>query len=120
MSDRKFWKCLSIQEFLSQSNWEGNPLKQPLEPTFSEVSWLCLTVGEFLRHGNWQGKAIVKGSRNQQKVTISLTMPVSEFFAAFVWESSSEIAAVPPVKSPPLPAPSGDRDMKLTDLFDLF
>lgn len=117
MREQPDWASLSVQDFINHCNWQGHPPKSLVENAFLE-SWQCLSVKEFFNQSNWQGQSLANNSHLTHSV--SLTLPVSEFFQCIVWEGQLEIAARLQKRIlPELPvAPS--QDLKLTDLSDLF
>ncbi|MGK7872229.1 MAG: hypothetical protein AB4426_02585 [Xenococcaceae cyanobacterium] len=121
MSDRTFWQCLSVQKFFSSCNWQGHPLKieqQLADISFEQLS-LCLTVQEYFSHSNWQGQLLGLHS-SQMPSSLSLTLPVGEFFQFIVWEGNPKIAALPKLSSAPELTPSPSQDLTLTDFSELF
>ena len=116
MSDSSSWQCFSVQEFFSQSNWEGRQQKIDIEDIFQEISWLCLKIEEFFSHSNWQGELLATINRP----SFSLTLPVSDFFQYFTWEVNPEIAPIAELKSIPEPDSLSHDDLKLNDFKNLF
>ena len=118
MSDSSSWQRFSVQEFFSQSNWEGSQQPKDFEEMFQEISWLCLKIEDFFRHSNWQGELLAKVRR--PSLAFSLTLAVSDFFQCFVWEGHPEIAALPELKSMPESDSLTDNNITLDDLSELF
>ncbi len=116
MSDSFSWQYFSVQEFFSQSNWEGLQPKIDKDEIFQEISWLCLKIEEFFSQSNWQGELLAKMSRP----AFSLNLPVSEFFQCFDWEVNPEITASPQLKSIAESDSLPNNDLKLNDFTDLF
>lgn len=116
MIDPSSWQRFSVQEFFSNSNWEGCQQKIDIDEIYQEISWLCLKIEEFFSQSNWQGELLTKISRS----SFSLTLPVSEFFQHFVWEVNPKIAALPEFKSIPEPDLLPNNHLKLNDFTDLF
>ena len=116
MSDSFSWQCFSVQEFFSQNNWEGLQQKADRDEIFQDISWLCLKIEEFFNHSNWQGELRVKMNR----LSFSLTLPVSEFFQCFDWEVNPKITALPELKSIPKPDSLTNNNLKLNDFTNLF
>lgn len=109
--------CLSVQEFFSRCNWQGEPLDQLFENPSSEPTWL-LTVQELFRQSNWQGQPLTKYSNPTR--SLSLTLPVSEFFQFIVWDGEPEIAALPQVRLFSELTSSSSQNLKLSNLSNLF
>ncbi len=118
MSDSFSWQRFSVQEFFSQSNWEGGQQKKDVDEIFQEISWLCLKIEDFFSHSNWQGELLAKVRRSSWD--FSLTLAVSDFFQCFVWEGNPKIAALPELKSIPKPDSLADNNVTLDDLSELF
>ena len=98
MSNQTFWQCLSVEEFFSSCNWQGSGVQDP-NSSKPRSSWQCLTVQEFFSHSNWKG--VLLENRNNHQRSLSLTMPVSEFFKFIVWEGNPSIATLPKLKAVP-------------------
>ncbi len=118
MSDSFSWQRFSVQEYFSQSNWEGGQQKINGDEIFQEISWLCLKIEDFFSQSNWQGELLAKVRRSS--LDFSLTLPTSDFFQCFVWEGNPEIAALPELKSIPESDSSAENNMTLDDVSDLF
>lgn len=119
MSGHPSWVCLSVQDFFSRCDWQGKPLKPVFESASSGPYWLCLTVQELFKQSNWQGQPLTKDS-NPARSSLSLTMPVSEFFQFIVWDGDPEIATLPQLALLCELTSSSFQNLKLADLSDLF
>ncbi len=59
-SDRaNSWQLLSVQEFFSQCNWQGQRLEIPDRDRSEPTSLFTLPVGEFFRLLPWEGTPAV-------------------------------------------------------------
>lgn len=54
MTIQAHWQCQTVQEFFSQSYWQGQPLAKSISPA-RPASPLTLTVGEFFELASWEG-----------------------------------------------------------------
>lgn len=124
MKTQMDWGWLSVQEFFSQSNWQGKPQEPAFEPesSFSESSWLGLSVQEFFNQNNWESrpKTLSQLTHTTPTLSLALTLPVSEFFQLMVWETPPQIAVSPQKKPGVKPPELSAQDMTLSDLSDLF
>jgi hypothetical protein len=112
----QIWGCLSAQEFFGNFNWPGNPQQDLLAIQFSQSSWLGLTVEDFFNQNNWQGTA----RKSQVTRSLSITMPVGEFFGIFGWENQTyTVASSIPKSAPKKPVASSD-DFTIANLSNLF
>ncbi len=113
MSRQTSWQCLSLQEFFSLSNWQGQPqkrhnwqhqnqllnLNKQAQATLArrQASWQCLSVQEFFSLSNWQGQ--LQRHNWQHTKPSSLLTQVREFFEFIPWEGSPAIGSLPKVSS---------------------
>jgi hypothetical protein len=120
MKTQMDWGWLSVQEFFSQSNWQGKPLEQVVEGgnPFSESAWLGLSVQDFFNQSNWEGKA--QNCTQPTHTALSLTLSVSQFFELMDWEGQPQIAVPPQKKTGARPPDPSAQNMTLSDLSDLF
>ncbi|WP_104546098.1 hypothetical protein [Chroococcidiopsis sp. TS-821] len=119
MSSQNSW-LLSVQEFFSFTNWQGQPRRISNEQqSLNLIAWQCLSLQEFFSFTNWQGQLHEKFSLHGINQSSSLTLQVSEFFKLICWEGHPEIGSLP--KKLPLPN-SFEVPIKttLTDLSTLF
>ncbi|MUL36850.1 hypothetical protein [Gloeocapsopsis dulcis] len=61
MSSQDSWSCLSVQQFFSLCNWQGQALENywqyPNQPLNSTL-WQSLSVQQFFSLCNWQGQVL--------------------------------------------------------------
>lgn len=116
MNDRTFWGCLSVRDFFGNYNWDGTLQQDLSETPFLASNWLCLTVEDFFSQNNWSGQA----RKTQATRSLSMTMPVSEFFGIFGWESQAQVAVPSVPKSAPKKPVSSSDDFTIANLSNLF
>ncbi len=103
MSIKTVWKCLSVEEFIGQCNWENISLAESANSVIQQqkslVSWQCLTAQDFFSLNNWSGQRIFVNSSQQQDISkasliFDLTSNPDQFWQCFNWteqqNSSSE------------------------------
>lgn len=88
-ADSEAWQQSSVQTFFSRFNWEDSP------PEVHEVK---------------------QAAARHSTEPLSLTLSVSQFFAAVNWEGTAIAAATP---QPTAPVQKAD-DLTLDDFFNLF
>lgn len=140
---------LLVSDFLSQVNWQGEPIASPelsSEPETAVVGemtahtstpalttpsgeatlskdWQQLSVEQFFSRNNWQGweqaPNLVSPLEQEPAWQPTLIVTVAEFFGCFPWQAQPIIA--------PLPEPDiaenqthSEREMTLSDLSALF
>jgi hypothetical protein len=82
MSRQSSWQCLSVQEFFSLCNWQGQALEnsnwqhqnQPLNLSLCQ----CLSVQEFFSLCNWQGQALENSNWQYQNQSLILSLQAAE------------------------------------------
>lgn len=116
MNSQIFWGCLSVQDFFGNYNWDGIARQDLSENQFLESNWLSLTVEDFFNQNNWQGLA----RKSQATRSLSMTMPVSEFFGIFGWERQTQVAVASVSKSAPKKPVSSSDDFTIANLSNLF
>jgi hypothetical protein len=109
---------LSVQDFFSRFDWQGFSAQQLFENQLPELSWQCLTVEEFFSQNNWQGQPLAL--KKDSKRSLSLTLPVQEFFQFIVWEGNPQVAVTPQIMPAQKPTFSSSKDLTLNHLSDLF
>jgi hypothetical protein len=123
MSDRVPWQRLTLQQFLSNANWEGT-LQQKFASqsidTKSLLSWQSLTVEIFFQQNNWQGQAIKVLTQEPQPINFSPTLPVQDFFRYFIWEAKPEVAAIQQLKPLVAELKTATQNLSIDNLTDLF
>lgn len=87
------WLQSSVQSFFSNINWEDNP------PEVQQI------------------KQNAAQSDGANAVPVSLTMSVSQFFAAINWDNATIAAPIQPAKTPSQPKPN---EITLDDFSSLF
>lgn len=137
MRSHDSWQCLSVQEFFSLCNWQGQPLEsrngqhqdQVLQLTLQaaeatgakhQTSWQCLSVEEFFNLSNWQGQPLENTNGHHREPSSRLQEQVREFFQFIPWEGNPEIGSLPKVSSIPGLTLSACVETTLTDLSELF
>lgn len=128
MMSQTVWGLLSVQDFFKDYNWCGQLLSLEVtecdQDALEEPSWLCLSVQEFLNQSNWRGETLVKQSESPtlEPVSLSLILPVGEFFRVAAWKGKTQATAIPapPPKLEPTAEASSDSEFNLTDLSELF
>jgi hypothetical protein len=137
------WQCLSVEEFFSDSNWQGNLQKINRQPqteeiaSFPEIStplqvwsrefWQCLTV-EQLFNDNYLSEwfasdnpsRTLADTSHQIPASLSLVSSVNQFFRCFVWEGKPKIAAIPKLEPVAKSSELSANHLKLNDFTDLF
>lgn len=94
------WKCLPVQEFINQCNWENIPLEASAESIArlkqSLTNWQCLTSQDFFELNNWSGQVVfvdgLKQSGWSPKV-LDLTSRTERFWHCFNWLGDKETVA---------------------------
>jgi hypothetical protein len=114
------WECLSVAEFLHESNWHGSPFKQekPLAIDLQEAleNWQMLSTKEFFNFGNWEGHSSSTSYSDRQPREFSITLPVAEFFQCFGWYGNSTVYSNSETK----PAISTTKQITVDRLSQLF
>ena len=115
---------LSVQEFFSLCNWQGQTKAGELCPSaplpLGQTSWQCLSVQEFFSLCNWQGQPLENRNWHHADPSSRLTIQVREFFQFIPWEGKPEIGSLPKLPSIPEPTSSRSVETTLTDLSNLF
>ena len=98
---RDSWQCLSVKNFFSDCNWQGQPLEkhneqhqnQPVNLQQAQLtiarrdSWQCLSVQNFFSDCNWQGQPLK--SRNAQHQPVNLQQAQARGTSRDSWQCLS-------------------------------
>ncbi len=97
MSNDTAWQCFSVDEFISQCNW-NNVLPQASVHSATKsrflASWQCLIAQDFFALNNWSGQVIFANTFEQHEVTkqtvsYDVTLALSQFWQCFDWSGKS-------------------------------
>lgn len=129
------WQCLSVEEFFSNSNWQGDsrktnrPLQTEQNLSFSERPmplsfwsrefWQCLTVEQFFSNSYLHDSTLAR-SNEPIPTSLSLVFSVNQFFQCFVWEGRPKIASIPQLEPVSQTTELSANHLKLNDFTDLF
>ena len=97
MTNSLFNNSLSVSEFLSQINWQGLR-KEVVTQTSATLAdnWHTslekITVRTFFANCNWSGRSLNAGALTPT-ASLSMSLPVTEFFRQFAWHGSPQIAS---------------------------
>lgn len=135
MSLSTSWQCLSVEDFFSNSNWQGNwqrinrqlQTEQIMNLTQTQTSlsfwsrefWQCLTVEQFFSNSYLRDRSLAS-SNEPIPTSLSLILPVNQFFRCFVWEGKPKIAAIPKLEPVSKTTELSANQLKLNDFTDLF
>ena len=117
------WQRWSVQKFFGDYNWKGQssmPEEGRVERSLDPLSWQCLTVEEFWKLNNWQGRPLDVTDPEEERMTFSLALTVSQFLQHFAWEGQAQIAVLPQLDAKAQPSPSSDNDHTVSDFLNLF
>ncbi|MBE9170842.1 hypothetical protein IQ238_26135 [Pleurocapsales cyanobacterium LEGE 06147] len=135
------WQCLSVEEFFSDSNWQGNSRKINLQlqteqnlslpetplQLWSREFWQCLTVEQLFSNSYLWGAAApatqdrsLASSDEPIPTSLSLVSPVNQFFRCFIWKGKPKIAAIPKLEPVFKTTELSANHLKLNDFTDLF
>jgi hypothetical protein len=124
MKQAQSWRTYTVANLFSRFNWEGTPpkptaTKKPSPPP--KVNWKAWTVQEFFSRNNWEGQTKPKPvySPRQKPTTLTLQLPVTEFFGHFIWEAQPQIGQLPNLETEASQTKTA-QDLTLTDLSQLF
>lgn len=129
------WQCLSVEEFFSDSNWQGDLRKierqlqteqigntaetQTPSSFWSREFWQCLTVEQFFSNSYLRNRSLT--SINEPIPTsLSLVLPINQFFRCFVWEGRPQIAAIPKLEPVAKTTELSANHLTLNNFTDLF
>lgn len=128
MSNYVMLGCQTVQEFLSNNNWEGRQIQPeasaPSTGSQKSPSWLTLTVEKFFSYHTWDGSSQESTLGVQAKPPRSiLAVSVREFFATLPWQGEG-VATITPQANPQTKKQeilqSSSQEFKLNDLSQLF
>ncbi len=135
MSFSSSWQRLSVEEFFSNSNWQGDSRKinrqlqteQIMNLTETQTSlsfwsrefWQCLTVEQFFSNSYLRDFTLAN-SNEPIPTSLSLILPINQFFRCFVWEGRPKIAAIPKLEPVSKTTELSANHLKLNDFTDLF
>ena len=89
------WKCLPVQEFIRQCNWEQTTLAKSAQSVIKRQQslshWQRLTAQDFFNLHSWSGQAVVDGLElATASVDFSLTLGTGQFWQCFNWLGEKE------------------------------
>jgi len=85
MSSQDSWSCLSVQEFLSLGNWQGQLRENcngQQQQALTLTHWQCLSVQEFFSLTNWQGQLRENRNDHYQDQFLQLTLQAEAAIAS--------------------------------------
>ena len=116
MNTQTCWECISVRDFFCNYNWDGITEQELSENQFLESNWLSLTVEDLFNQNNWQGLT----RKDRASRSLSMTMPVSEFFGIFAWESQIQVAIASVSNSASKKPVSFSENFTIANLSNLF
>lgn len=112
---------LSVQDFCSESNWQGQPPQIKLfpQPASDSNAQLRLNLEEFFGQNNWKGYPILDHPKlTQTNKALSLTLSIQDYFQLNAWQSQPSVAVIPEYTA--LPKTKMAQKFKVNDLSNLF
>jgi hypothetical protein len=86
---------------------------------WSREFWQCLTVEQFFSNSYLRDPSLAS-SNEPIPTSLSLVLPVNQFFRCFVWEGRPKIAAIPKLEPVSKTTELSANHLKLNDFTDLF
>ncbi|MEM6614253.1 MAG: hypothetical protein AAF652_18795 [Cyanobacteria bacterium P01_C01_bin.72] len=92
MSTIPVWKCLSVEEFINQCNWENKRSPVEVESVIQSreylINWQSLTTNQFFALSNWSGQALLANDVTlavPEETAFALTLATNQFWQCFNW-----------------------------------
>lgn len=111
---------LSVQDFLLESNWQGqSPKFKVFSQPVSDTAQLLLNLEEFFSQNNWKGSSVsVQPKLTQTNKALSLTLSIQEYFQQNAWQSQPSVTVIPKYEA--IPKPKTAQKFQVNDLSNLF